>query len=47
MDVLHVREKMFLGNFMGKFRSSTVRALYTALLDIPKNRFDRKHPTFV
>ena len=46
MDVL--REKIFfLGIFFGQFPSRSERPSYTALLDIPKNRFDRKHPTFV
>ena len=40
-------KKYFFGNFFGQFPSNTVCTSYTALLDIPKDRFDRKHPTFV
>ena len=40
-------KNVFLGSFFGQFPSSTVRSPYTALLDIPKNRFGLFCPTFV
>ena len=40
-------KNIFLGIFFGQFPSRSERPLYTALLDIPKNRFDRFGPTFV
>ena len=41
-------KKYFFGIFFcGHFPSNTVCTPYTALLDIPKNRFDRFGPTFV
>ena len=40
-------KKCFFEVVFGQFPSRPGRALYTALLDIPKNRFDRFGPTFV
>ena len=40
-------KKYFFGNFFGQFPSHSECTPYTALLDIPKNRFDRFGPTFV